>query len=95
MVNHWFILDNAASSQKPISVKKETWKNTMKKSMLMYTEEFTLCLNWQQKKWKIPEKKVNILSMQKHDYEVIFTRGTTESINLIAYALGNSNFLKR
>ena len=26
---------------------------------------------------------------------MIFTRGTTESINLVAYALGNSNFLKK
>ena len=66
----------------------------MKKSMLMYTEEFTLCLNWQQKKWKI-QKKVQHFINAKHDYEVIFTRGTTESINLVAYALGNSNFLKK
>ena len=43
---------------------KELGKDIMKKSMPMYTEEFTLCLNWQQKKWKIPEKKYNISSMQ-------------------------------
>ena len=40
-------------------------------------------------------KKVQHFINAKHDYEVIFTRGTTEGINLIAYSLGNSNFIKK
>jgi cysteine desulfurase/selenocysteine lyase len=40
-------------------------------------------------------KKVQYFINAKHEFEVIFTRGTTESINLVAYALGNSNFLKK
>jgi hypothetical protein len=48
------LLNNASYKNQFLYLK--LGKNIMKKSMLMYTEEFTLCLNWQQKKWKIEKK---------------------------------------
>jgi cysteine desulfurase/selenocysteine lyase len=39
-------------------------------------------------------QKVQKFINAKHDYEINFTRGTTESINAIAYAIGNSNWIK-
>jgi cysteine desulfurase/selenocysteine lyase len=38
---------------------------------------------------ELSRQKIQRFINAKHDYEVIFTKGTTEGINLVAYALTN------
>ena len=87
-------LDNAASSQKPISV-LETWKRYYEEINANVHRGIHTLSQLATEEMENSRKKVQHFINAKHDYEVIFTRGTTESINLVAYALGNSNFLKK
>lgn len=87
-------LDNAASSQKPISV-LETWKKYYEEINANVHRGIHTLSQLATEEMENSRKKVQHFINAKRDYEVIFTRGTTESINLVAYALGNSNFLKK
>ena len=87
-------LDNAASSQKPISV-LETWQNYYEEINANVHRGIHTLSQLATEEMENSRKKVQYFINAKHDYEVIFTRGTTEGINLIAYSLGNSYFIKK
>ena len=87
-------LDNAASSQKPISV-LETWQNYYEEINANVHRGIHTLSQLATEEMENSRKKIQHFINAKHDYEVIFTRGTTEGINLIAYSLGNSNFIKK
>ncbi|EKB59375.1 aminotransferase class V-fold PLP-dependent enzyme [Bergeyella zoohelcum] len=86
-------LDNAATSQKPLLVLDnerkyyETLNANVHRGIHTLSQEATEAM-------EDARKKVQKFIEAKHDYEVIFTRGTTESINLVAYSLGNTQWLK-
>lgn len=86
-------LDNAATSQKPLLVLDnerkyyETLNANVHRGIHTLSQEATEAM-------EDARKKVQKFIGAKHDYEVIFTRGTTESINLVAYSLGNTQWLK-
>ena len=87
-------LDNAATSQKPISVLnsiKEYYETT---NANVHRGIHTLS-QLATEKMEDARKKVQHFLHAKNDYEVIFTKGTTEGINLIAYALSNANLIKK
>ena len=87
-------LDNAATSQKPISVLNsiseyyETINANVHRGIHTLSQLAT-------EKMEDARKKVQQFINAKHDYEVIFTKGTTEGINMIAYSLSNSNLIKK
>ena len=87
-------LDNAATSQKPISVLNsikeyyESINSNVHRGIHTLSQRAT-------EKMEDARKKVQTFINAKHDHEVIFTKGTTEGINLIAYSLSNSNLIKK
>lgn len=86
--------DNAASSQKPISV-LETWQKYYEEINANVHRGIHTLSQLATEEMENSRKKVQKFINAKHDYEVIFTKGTTEGINLIAYTFGNSNFIKK
>ena len=81
-------LDNAATSQKPISVLK-TWEqyyNTINANVHRGIHTLSQLAT---EEMELSRQKIQHFINAKHDYEVIFTKGTTEGINLVAYALTN------
>lgn len=86
-------LDNAATSQKPKSVLDTLQKYYSETNANVHRGIHTLS-QLATEEMELSRRKIQKFINAKHDYEVIFTRGTTESINTIAYALGNSHFLK-
>ena len=81
-------LDNAATSQKPISVLK-TWEqyyNTINANVHRGIHTLSQLAT---EEMELSRRKIQKFINAKHDYEVIFTKGTTEGINLIAYSLTN------
>ncbi len=85
-------LDNAATSQKPISV-IEVWDHYYKTLNANVHRGIHTLSQLATEEMELSRRKIQKFINAKHDFEVIFTRGTTESINEIAYALGNSKFL--
>ncbi|WP_018675194.1 aminotransferase class V-fold PLP-dependent enzyme [Riemerella columbina] len=79
-------LDNAATSQKPLSVLKACENYYTKLNANVHRGIHTLS-QWATEAMEEARKKVQHFINAQHDYEVIFTKGTTEGINLIAYAL--------
>lgn len=86
-------LDNAATSQKPISV-IEVWENYYKTLNANVHRGIHTLSQLATEEMELSRRKIQKFINAKHDFEVIFTRGTTESLNLLAYAFGNSKFLK-
>ena len=86
-------LDNGATAQKPVSVIK-----AMEEVMYEYNSNIhrgvhtlsNLCTDAYEK----TREKIAKFIGAKHNHEIIFTHGTTESINLVAYSFGET-FLKR
>jgi len=89
-------LDNAATSQKPISV-LQSWERYYSEINAnvhrgihtlsqLATEEMELSRRKIQK-FINAKNKIQKFINAKNDFEVIFTKGTTEGINLIAYSL--------
>ncbi|WP_185873296.1 SufS family cysteine desulfurase [Blattabacterium cuenoti] len=81
-------LDNAATTHKP--------KNVIESSNFFYSKinsNVHRSMHFLSKKATISienvRKKVKKFICAKHDSEIIFTKGTTESINLIAYSIRN------
>lgn len=77
-------LDNGASSQKPISVidaiKKyyTTYNANIHRGVHTLSQQATDA-------YELARKKVQAHFNAAHDYEVLFTKGTTDSINLVAH----------
>lgn len=81
-------LDNAATSQKPISVIK-TWEKYYKTINANVHRGIHTLSQLATEEMELSRQKIQRFINAKHDYEVIFTKGTTEGINLVAYALTN------
>ena len=85
-------LDNAATSQKPKMVLDALQNYYTDLNANVHRGIHTLSqlatVEMENARVKI-QKFINA----KHDYEINFTRGTTESINEVAYAIGNSNWV--
>lgn len=81
-------LDNAATSQKPISV-LETWKKYYETINANVHRGIHTLSQIATEEMELSRQKIQRFINAKHDYEVIFTKGTTEGINLVAYALTN------
>lgn len=79
-------LDNAATSQKPISVLDSWMKYYTEINANVHRGIHTLS-QLATEEMELARRKVQKFINAKHDYEVIFTRGTTEGLNLIAYTL--------
>lgn len=78
--------DNAATSQKPISV-IESWTKYYETLNANVHRGIHTLSQLATEEMELSRRKIQKFINAKHDYEVIFTRGTTESINLLAYAL--------
>lgn len=81
-------LDNAATSQKPISVIK-TWEKYYETINANVHRGIHTLSQLATEEMELSRQKIQSFINAKHDYEVIFTKGTTEGINLVAYALTN------
>lgn len=81
-------LDNGASSQKPLMV-IETWDKYYKEINANVHRGIHTLSQVATDKMEQARVKVQKFINAKHDYEVIFTKGTTEGINLIAYGMTN------
>ena len=81
-------LDNAATSQKPISVIK-TWEQYYETINANVHRGIHTLSQLATEEMELSRRKIQRFINSKHDYEVIFTKGTTEGINLVAYALTN------
>ncbi|WKS95276.1 aminotransferase class V-fold PLP-dependent enzyme [Riemerella columbina] len=79
-------LDNAATSQKPISV-LETCEYYYKELNANVHRGIHTLSQLATEAMEEARQKVQHFINAPHDYEVIFTKGTTEGINLVAYAL--------
>lgn len=79
-------LDNAATSQKPKSVLDACHRYYTELNANVHRGIHTLS-QYATEAMEEARKKVQHFINARHDYEVIFTKGTTEGINLVAYAL--------
>ena len=79
-------LDNAATSQKPVSV-IESWTKYYETLNANVHRGIHTLSQLATEEMELSRRKIQKFINAKHDCEVIFTRGTTESINLVAYAL--------
>lgn len=86
--------DNAATSQKPLSV-LETWEKYYTEINANVHRGIHTLSQLATTEMELSRQKIQKFINAKNDCEVIFTRGTTEGINLIAYSIGNSNWLKK
>ncbi len=86
-------LDNAASSQKPLAVIDaisdyyKTTHSNVHRGVHYLSQRATTA-------YEDTREKVRALINAKLDHEIIFTRGTTESINLLASSLGKHQIQK-
>ena len=81
-------LDNAATSQKPISV-LETWENYYSELNANVHRGIHTLSQLATEEMELSRRKIQKFINAKNDFEVIFTKGTTEGINLLAYSLTN------
>ncbi|MDR2206814.1 MAG: cysteine desulfurase [Flavobacteriaceae bacterium] len=79
-------LDNAATSQKPKSVLEVYEKYYTEINANVHRGVHTLS-RLATEAMEISRKKIQKFINAEKDFEIIFTKGTTESINLIAYAV--------
>ncbi|CAA7385974.1 aminotransferase class V-fold PLP-dependent enzyme [Chryseobacterium fistulae] len=79
-------LDNAATSQKPNSVLEVCHKYYTELNANVHRGIHTLS-QLATEEMEIARRKVQKFINAKYDFEVIFTKGTTEGLNLIAYIL--------
>lgn len=80
-------LDNAATTQKPIPVLK-----TMEEYYTEYNSNVHRGVHFLSQKatdaYEVARKKIATYINAAHDYEVLFTKGTTDGINLVASSFG-------
>ena len=81
-------LDNAATSQKPILV-IETWEKYYKTLNANVHRGIHTLSQLATEEMEASRKKIQKFINAEKDYEVIFTKGTTEGINLIAYSISH------
>ncbi|WP_336730849.1 aminotransferase class V-fold PLP-dependent enzyme [Chryseobacterium sp. VD8] len=79
-------LDNAATSQKPDSV-LEIWNKYYTEINANVHRGIHTLSQLATEEMELSRRKIQKLINAEHDFEVIFTKGTTEGINLIAYIL--------
>lgn len=79
-------LDNAATSQKPDSV-LEVWKQYYTELNANVHRGIHTLSQLATEEMELSRRKIQKFINAKHDFEVIFTKGTTEGLNLIAYIL--------
>ena len=86
-------LDNAATTQKPkevidsISRYYSEYNSNIHRAVYQIAEEAT-------QEYENTREKIRKFINAKYSEEIIFTRNTTESINLVAYTWGNANIKK-
>ncbi len=81
-------LDNGATSQKPIAV-MESWAKYYSEINANVHRGIHTLSQLATEEMEVSRRKVQKFLNAKNDFEVIFTKGTTEGINLIAYAITN------
>lgn len=79
-------LDNAATSQKPNSV-LQAWNQYYTEINANVHRGIHTLSQLATEEMELSRRKVQKFINAKHDFEVIFTKGTTEGLNLIAYIL--------
>lgn len=79
-------LDNAATSQKPNSV-LEVWNQYYTEINANVHRGIHTLSQLATEEMELSRRKIQKFINAKNDFEVIFTKGTTEGINLIAYIL--------
>ncbi|AYO56722.1 cysteine desulfurase CsdA [Chryseobacterium sp. 6424] len=79
-------LDNAATSQKPLAVLNAWQKYYTEINANVHRGIHTLS-QLATEEMELSRRKIQKFINAEHDFEVIFTRGTTEGINLLAYSL--------
>ena len=85
-------LDNAATTQKPLSVIKKIEEGYIRQNANVHRGVHFLSQIATEAHEDARKTVQNFLGAE-HSHEIIFTRGTTESINLVAYSFGET-FLK-
>ena len=81
-------LDNGATSQKPVSVFESWMKYYTEFNANVHRGIHTLS-QLATEEMEVSRRKIQRFVNAKNDYEIIFTKGTTEGLNLIAYSLTN------
>lgn len=81
-------LDNAATSQKPVSV-LDSWEKYYREINANVHRGIHTLSQLATTDMELSRQKIQKFINAKNDFEVIFTKGTTEGINLIAYAITN------
>ncbi|MGI9651160.1 aminotransferase class V-fold PLP-dependent enzyme [Chryseobacterium sp. RLHN22] len=79
-------LDNAATSQKPNSV-LEVWNQYYTELNANVHRGIHTLSQLATEEMELSRRKIQKFINAKHDFEVIFTKGTTEGLNLISYIL--------
>ncbi|MGZ5273463.1 MAG: aminotransferase class V-fold PLP-dependent enzyme, partial [Kaistella sp.] len=79
-------LDNAATSQKPLSV-LDSWQKYYTEINANVHRGIHTLSQLATEEMELSRRKIQKFINAKNDFEVIFTKGTTEGINLIAYSL--------
>ncbi len=79
-------LDNAATSQKPDSVLR-VWEAYYKELNANVHRGIHTLSQLATEEMELSRRKIQKFINAKHDFEVIFTKGTTEGLNLISYIL--------
>lgn len=81
-------LDNAATSQKPVPV-LDSWQKYYTETNANVHRGIHTLSQIATEEMELSRQKVQKFINAKNDFEVIFTKGTTEGLNLIAYSLTN------
>ncbi len=85
-------LDNAATSQKPVSVLEAELKYYQELNANVHRGIHTLS-QLATEEMEASRRKIQHFINAANDFEVLFTRGTTEGINTVAYSLTNSGLI--
>ena len=83
-------LDNAATTQKPWSVIKKIEEGYTRQNANVHRGVHFLSQMATEAHEDARKTVQNFLGAE-HSHEIIFTRGTTESINLVAYSFGETS----
>jgi len=81
-------LDNAATSQKPTSV-LQSWQKYYEEINANVHRGIHTLSQLATEEMELSRRKIQKFINAKNEFEVIFTKGTTEGLNLIAYAVTN------
>lgn len=81
-------LDNAATSQKPVSV-LDSWQKYYTEINANVHRGIHTLSQLATEEMELSRRKIQKFINAENEFEVIFTKGTTEGLNLIAYAVTN------